>query len=359
MTGSTRGSAPVRIAVAGAGLIGARHVRLALAEPDCELVSVADPSPAGETVAREAGVAWHRDHLEMLEDVRPDAVIVATPNDLHAAVAIDCARRGVHVLVEKPVTDTVQAGRSLLAAAREERVRVLVGHHRRYDPAVEHARTLLEAGAIGRLLAVQCLWSARKDDPYFAVAWRARRPGGGPVLINLIHDVDLIRHLCGDVERVHAEVGHAARGHEVEDTAVVTLRLASGALGTITASDAAPSPWGWEQATGENPGIPQTGRNPYRLLGTEGSLGFPRLDLWRHDDRRAGGWNDALTLETTEVGARASLARQLAHFCRVARGEEAPRISGADGLRTLAATEAILASARAGEPVAPEHVEAG
>ena len=352
-------SAPVRIAVAGAGLIGARHVRLALAEAGCELVSVADPSPVGERVAGEAGVEWHRDHVEMLETLSPDGVIVATPNDSHGPVAIDCVRRGAHVLVEKPITDTVPAGRALLAAAQEARLAVLVGHHRRYDPAVEGARALLESGAIGRLLAVQCLWSARKDDPYFEVAWRARRPGGGPVLINLIHDVDLIRHLCGEVERVHAEVGHAARGLEVEDTAVVTLRLANGVLGTITASDAAPSPWGWEQATGENPAIPMTGRNPYRLLGTEGSLGFPRLDLWRHDDRATGGWNDALTLETTEVGARASLARQLAHFCRVARGEEAPRVSGADGLRTLAATEAILASAHGDGPVAPVRVDAG
>ena len=115
------------------------------------------------------------------------------------------------------------------------------------------AREAMENGRIGQLAAVECTWAMRKHDAYFDVGWRRRRPGGGPVLINLIHDVDLLRHLCGDVSRVYAEGGSRLRGYQVEDTIAITLRFESGATGTILASDAAPSPWSWELGTGENP----------------------------------------------------------------------------------------------------------
>ncbi len=348
--------APARIAVIGAGLIGSRHVRLAAEEPDCDLVAIADPAPDVEAMATEAGVPLYRDYVEMLRRERPDGAIVAVPNSLHTEVGQVCVACGVHVLIEKPLADTVASGRALLRAADDAGIRVAVGHHRRFDPAVELARETLRAGRIGRLLAVQCLWSVRKHDVYFEAAWRRRRPGGGPVLINLIHDVDLLRHLCGGIVRVQAESGAEARGQEVEDTVGAVLRFESGVLGTITASDAAPSPWGWEQATGENPDVPRTGRNCYRFLGTRGALGFPRLELWRHDDLEGGSWLEPVALEPLETGERASLARQLAHFCRVVRGEEAPRVSGADGLATLAATTAILTAVRTEGPITPEVV---
>lgn len=345
-----------RIAVIGAGLIGSRHVRLALEEPACSLAAIADPAPDAESLAAEAGVPFYRDYVEMLRRERPDGAIVAVPNALHTEVGQVCVACGVHVLIEKPLADTVASGRALLRAASDAGVRVAVGHHRRFDPAVEAARETLNAGRVGRILAVQCMWSLRKHDAYYDVAWRGRRHGGGPVLINLIHDVDLLRHLCGNIVRVQAEASTLGRDHDVQDTVGVVLRFESGALGTITASDAAPSPWGWEQATGENPDVPSSGRNCYRFLGTHGSLGFPRLELWRHEDRDGGSWLEPLSVEPVEAGERASLARQLAHFCRVVREDELPRVSGADGLATLAATTAILTAVRTESPVTPEVI---
>ena len=183
-----------------------------------------------------------------------------------------------------------------------------------------------------------------------AVAVRA----GGPVLINLIHDVDLLRHLCGDVARVYAEGGSRLRGHEVEDTVAITLRFTSGAIGTILASDAAPSPWGWELGTGENPLIPPTGRNCYRFLGTEGALALPRLELWRPDADGPAHWYEAIRPRTLPAGPRAALKRQLRHFCGVVRGEHEPRVSGEDGLGTLRTALAILEAMDREAPVAVE-----
>jgi predicted dehydrogenase len=340
------------LAVIGAGAIGARHVRLAAAEPACRLVAVADPAAATTALAAEVGAAYYADFAEMLDRARPDGAIVAVPTALHAPVGIACAERGVHMLMEKPVAESVAAGRRLVAATRAG-VRLAVGHHRRFDPAVEAAREIVGSGAIGRLLAVQATWSLRKPDAYYEAAWR-RQPGGGPVLINLIHDIDMLRHVCGEIETVYAETATGARGFEVEDTVAILLRFRNGALGTVTASDAAPSPWGWESATGENPVIPETGENCYRFLGSEGAFEFPRIELWRHEGPGPGSWDRPLARLPRPLPERASLARQLAHFCRVVRGQAAPRVDGADALATLAATVAILDSARRGQPVEPE-----
>lgn len=351
---------PVRLALFGAGGIGVRHLALAEEEPECAIVAVADPLDAAAAAAGRHGARFYRDCRELLARERLDGAIVATPNDSHAEVGIACVERGLPVLVEKPITDTVASGRALLTAAAEHGVPLAVGHHRRFDPAVGIARDAIRGGRIGRLAAVQCLWAARKHDAYYDVEWRRVRPGGGPALINLIHDVDLLRCLCGDIVRVYTEGGSELRGHEVEDTVAVTLRFASGVVGTIVASDATPSPWSWESGTGENPLVPPAGRNCYRFLGTEGSLALPRLELWRHDDGVPASWHEPIRARTLAAGPRAALKNQLRHFCRVVRGEHAPRVSGEDGLRTLATTLAIIESTARGAPVAvDEHALEG
>jgi predicted dehydrogenase len=345
--------APLRLAVIGAGGIGARHVELVSAEASCRLVALADPASASVDLARKAGVAHYADYEELLERERPEAAIVAVPTALHTPVGVACAQRGVHVLMEKPIAESVAAGRELLAAVERADVRLVVGHLRRFDPAVEAAREIIDSGEIGRLVAVAATWCLRKPEAYYEAAWR-REPGGGPVMINLIHDIDSLRAICGEIDKIYAETSSAVRGFPVEDTAAIILRFANGALGTVTVSDSAPSPWGWEQATGENPIIPASQENCYRFMGTEGALDFPSLTLWHHEGSEPGDWTRPIVSASRSLGERASLVKQLRHFCRVARGEEAPRISGADGLATLAATLAVLESARLGAPVVPE-----
>ena len=106
-------SAKMRIAVAGAGLIGRRHVELIEASPDCVLAGIADPSPAAKEFAQARNTPWHADHRALLEQENPDGLIIASPNALHFQMALDCAQAGVPALIEKPVTDTV-AGAHLL-----------------------------------------------------------------------------------------------------------------------------------------------------------------------------------------------------------------------------------------------------
>ena len=100
-------SGMLRIGVAGAGLIGRKHIELIAASPDCVLAGIADPSPEAKELAESHGIPWYGDHRALLERETPDGMIVASPNALHLPMALDCVARGVPVLIEKPVTDTV------------------------------------------------------------------------------------------------------------------------------------------------------------------------------------------------------------------------------------------------------------
>ncbi len=342
--------APLRIAVIGAGLIGARHARTALAEPGCRLVALADPDAAAAALAGDLGTAYYADFEAMIEKERPDGVVIAAPTNLHAPIGIACAARGIHLLVEKPIAADVASGAELVAAAERNGVRLMVGHHRRFNPAVETAREIVQGGALGRLTAVSAIWATLKPASYFDIDWR-RQPGGGPILINLIHDIDNLCHICGEIESVYAEAGHAARGFGVEDSAALTLRFAGGALGTVLVTDATPAPWNWEAGSGDNPDMPYVGENCYHFLGTEASLGFPRLELWRYGAGRPAGWQYELEKEPLPVARGETITAQMAHFCQVIRGVAEPRVPGADALATLAVTLAVAESAERGQPI--------
>src|SRR5690606_33612082 len=186
----------------------------------------------------------------------------------------------------------------LVEAQAASGVPVLVGHHRRHNPIVQRARALVQEGRLGRLVAVHAQATFLKPDAYFDVAWR-REPGGGPVLINLIHDIDLLRFLAGEVEDVISATSSAVRGFAVEDTAAAVLRFAGGALGTVLASDAAVSPWCWDFCAGEQPQYPRQAVQSHYLSGTEGSLSLPDLALWRYAGERS--WHAEMTREQTVV----------------------------------------------------------
>ena len=338
----------VRIAVIGAGAFGQRHIAYLKREPSCEIAAIADPGAAAVEHAEAEGFRHFADYRAMLDEVKPEGAIIASPNSLHVPMGLACVERGVHMLVEKPLADTVAAARELSEAAERAGVALLVGHHRRHNPMLEKARELVQGGAIGKLTAVAALWLIRKPDDYFNVAWR-REHGGGPILINLIHDIDDLRFVCGEIASVQAMVSNVVRGFPVEDTAAITLRFVGGALGTVTLSDAVPAPWSWELASGESPLYPQRPENCYLFAGTAGSLTVPKLELWRY--RGEQSWTAPLEKEEIEVAAEDPLTRQLRHFARVIRGEESPRVTGADATRTVAATLAVSESAASGHAV--------
>jgi len=137
---------------------------------------------------------------------------------------------------------------------------------------IEKAKQIIKSGRLGQVLTLHGQFWLMKPDDYFDIAWR-REKGAGPVFLNLIHDVDLFRHLCGEVVCVQGQESNVVRGNAVEETAVILLRFASGALGTVNGSDSVVAPWSWELTAGENPAYPQ--QNPVLLS--------DRRHAWRAD----------------------------------------------------------------------------
>lgn len=341
---------PVRLAVVGAGPIGRRHLDAIAAAPACQAVAVVDPAPEGMQAAAAHGLPHYPDLAAMLDAVVPDGVIVATPNALHVPLARACVERGIPTLVEKPIADNLEAALSLAEASEAAGVPVLVGHHRRHNPIVQKARDVVRSGALGSLVAISAVWLARKPDDYFEVAWR-REAGGGPVLINLIHDIDSLRFIVGEIAAVQSMTSSARRGFAVEDTAALLLRFRGGALATVMLSDGAASPWAWELTAGERTSydFPHTGQDCYLLAGTDASLAVPSLRLWQPDG--PPHWQSPPRQETIAVQAADPIDAQTAHFAAVIRGRAEPLITARDAARTLEATLAVTRSAATGREV--------
>ena len=337
---------PVRIAVMGAGLIGRRHMEHILAEPKAALHSIIDPEPNSRAFAQNRGVRWHPDLDAALRDGKPDGLIIATPNAMHVEHGLAAIEAGLPVLVEKPLATDLIGAEQLVFAATKAGIPLAVGHHRRHNPLILKAKKLIEEGRLGRIISVHGFFWLIKPDDYYEMAWR-REAGAGPILINLIHDIDLLRFLCGEIVDARAMRSSIVRNFPVEETAAVLLRFANGALGTFNVSDTIVAPWSWEHTSGENAAYPRTDESCYLIGGTEGSLTIPRLELWRNGHAR--GWHEPFSTERHIAAVRDPLRLQIEHFCRVIRDCEAPLVSGQEGLASLRVIEMIRRAAIADE----------
>ena len=341
-----------RIAVAGAGLIGVEHMARVQASPTCTLCAVVDPAPAAVVVAERAGVPLFPTLDALFAATQVDGVVVASPNRFHVEQALRCVDKGVGVLLEKPVADTVAAAERLAAAVDAKAARVIVGHHRAHSPIMARAKAVIDEGRLGRIVAVMGSAVFFKPDHYFEDGpWR-REPGGGPILINMIHEVHNLRMLCGEIVAVQAIASSAVRGFAVEDTVAINLRFASGALGTFMLSDTAACPRSWEQTSGENDAYPSYGdEDCYVIAGTLGSLSVPTMRIKTYAKAADASWWKPFATDVAEVLREDPLTLQMEHFGAVIRGEARPLVTVRDGLANLRITEAIAEAVRSGGTV--------
>lgn len=346
---ATKKNQTVRLAVAGLGLVGRRHVDAIEHVPGVEIVAAVDPSPEGQAFATEKGIPVFSRQLDMIVAHQPDGVILATPTRLHVEQALECVAAKIPALVEKPLADNVADAIKLVTMAEQAGVQLLVGHHRRHNPLIRKAKSMVDEGKIGQVRAVHGTCWFYKPDAYFDEApWR-KLDGAGPISVNLVHDIDLIRHLCGEVVSVQAQACRSLRGFENEDVAAAVLRFENNAIGTISVSDSIVSPWSWEMTSREYPIYPATSQSSYIIGGSHGSLSVPDLTLWTHEEVR--DWWTPISATSAPRGSSDPLVNQIKHFQAVIRGEEDPLVSGREGLRTLEVVEAIQRASRTGETV--------
>jgi predicted dehydrogenase len=181
----------IRMALIGAGAIGRADINGTAEAPGVVISAIADLSPLAKTLADELAIAWHRGCHSLLASARPDGAVVATPDALHVPIVLDLVAARIPVLVEKPIADTVEQAQRLSDAADKAGVPLLVSHPRRHNPIIRRAHELVGNGSLGRVVAASSLAKFLKPDACFEVAWR-RSPDGGRVLINLIHEIDLL-----------------------------------------------------------------------------------------------------------------------------------------------------------------------
>jgi UDP-N-acetyl-2-amino-2-deoxyglucuronate dehydrogenase len=231
-----------RAAVIGCGDVSVVHFDALESLLGVLLVGVCDTDPkrlATAVTTRE--VPGYGDHLTLLEEVRPDVVHICTPHNQHAAVAADCLERGVHVILEKPLAHTLDEGRRLVEVAERGSAKIAVCLQNRYNAGAQAMRRLLSSGELGKVLgcAATVLWH-RSADYYLSRPWRGtwHGSGGGLLMNQAIHTVDLLQWLVGEVTAASGQVATRVLGDviEVEDTAEFVLEYRCGARSVFYAT---------------------------------------------------------------------------------------------------------------------------
>lgn len=332
----------LRIAVIGTGLIGRKHIEIIQQSDQFELSGIANPSSDSSDLVTHHHVKHFTSHRLMLDQLEINCAVIATSNETHEEIAADCLGSGITCLLEKPATHTLAAGLRLDALSSNPTApKILVGHHRRHSPVLRTVKEMIQKQRFGEMVAFSGIWSAYKPDPYFNVPWRIG-PFGGPIFINLIHEIDSIHALLGPIRSVAAIGGKKYRHHPTKETSAVIFEMASGVVGTVVLSDSAASPWSWERSTGENSKLfPPIDENSYRLLFEKGSLEFPRLKEWHQnppDWQSQFMTSDTLQNLSREVDV---FSAQLDHFAQVVRGNEQPLVSLRDGVKALQIAEIV------------------
>jgi len=311
----------LKVAVIGVGSIGSNHARVYREMSDVELVGIADQNT--QTAARigaRFSVPYYTDFEELVDKGKPDLVSVAVPTSLHYEVGSELIERGLHVLIEKPITSTVEQGERLIELAERKGVKLAVGHIERFNPAVMELRRRLKEGIAGRIYKIH----TERLSPY-----PSRIQDAGVVIDLASHDIDLMRYLMNEeITRVYGETLQTINSDR-EDMFNGLARFRSGAVGVLDVN--------WITPT------------KIRRLTVTGARGMFRCDLlsqelFFYENENAPSQWDTLSIlrgvsEGNVIGIRIQrhepLAAELADFVAAVRDDRPPTVTGDDGLETL------------------------
>jgi len=328
----------MKILIAGLGSIGRRHLRnlLVLGESDILLYRTRQSTiPDSEL----AGFPTLTD-LETALALQPEAVIVSNPTALHLDVAIPAARAGCHLFLEKPISHTQERIDELKEAVLHGGGKVLVGFQFRFHPGLQHVQRLLNDAAIGRLLSMRAHWGEYLPGwhPWedYRQGYSARRDLGGGVILTLSHPLDYLRWLAGEVFALWAFTAQLGDlDLQVEDTAEVGLRFASGALGSLHLdyNQRPPSHW-------------------IEMIGTQGTIHWDNVDGAARLYRAEGGqWQAYPTPDGFERNHL--FLAQMHHFLDLVRGQVEPLCTLDDGIKALKLALAVHTSQAQGKIIYP------
>lgn len=319
----------VRFALVGCGRISSNHIdAIATHGERAELVDVCDIVPeAARAAAERSGARPHRSLKEMLATTSADAVILTTPSGLHSMQAVSVAGSGRHVVTEKPMATSWRDGLKMVRACDEANVRLFVVKQNRKNATLQLLKRAIEAGRFGRIYMVNInvFWT-RPQEYYDAAKWRGTwEMDGGALMNQASHYVDLLDWLIGPVESLHAYTATLARRIEAEDTAVVSLKWRSGALGSVNVTMLT-----W----------PKNLEGSITILGERGTvrIGGVAVNEIQHWDFAEPHEDDARIAEASYATASVYGFGHPLYYdnvINVLRGEAEPETDGREGLRSL------------------------
>ena len=342
----------VGFAIVGTGMISRFHARALADVRGAKLVACCDSrAEAAERFAEEEGCTGYTDLKKMLADERVDAVSICTPSGAHLDPAVAAAKAGKHVIIEKPLEVTTRRCDRIIAACEENGVKLSTVFQSRFSDSSVTLKKAVEAGRFGRMtLGDAYVKWYRSQEYYDSGAWRGtwKLDGGGALMNQAIHAVDLLVWLMGPVAEVRAQMATVAHERiEVEDIATATLRFASGALGVIEAS------------TAIYPGYLKR----IELHGTEGSAALEEADIVRWDFAKSGRGDAAVlkAMEASKSGGGGAAdpsaidysghAKQFRDFVSAIKNDRPAAIDGHEGRRSVEVITAIYKSAQTGRAV--------
>jgi len=340
----------MHIGILGGGNISDTHARAAAAIPGVTVAACygSNKERTSQLAARHNAAVY--DDLERFLSHKPmDIVAIGSPSGRHAEQGIAAARHGLHVLSEKPLDITTKRADELIDACKAAGVKLGVFFQDRLRPAMAELKRLVDDGALGKpvMIAGRVRWY-RPPDYYSSSKWRGTwaLDGGGALMNQAIHTVDLVQWLFGPVSRVSATVATRLHDIEVEDTAAAVLDFTSGAIGVI------------EATTSLFPGYPRR----LEVTGSEGTVIVEGDTIVQRDLRGStepGGGGPAVRLENVAspvVSDASAHQRVLEDFIAAIRDDRTPATDGREGRRSVELIETIYAAARKGRALAPGDV---
>lgn len=349
-----------RTAVVGCGKVARLHAAALRSLAESELVGVCSrPSPRLNGLAAECGVPAFHDIEEMIDRTRTEALFVCTPHPQHAAPTIAAARRGVHVLVEKPLATTLADCDAMIMAARAGGATLGCVSQRRFYPPCQRIRAALEAGNLERpVLGTATMLSWRDEAYYRSDPWRGTWSGeGGGILVNQApHQLDLLLWYLGEIAEVSgywANLNHPTI--EVDDTAVAVVRFRNGALGNIVVSNSQQPPLharvSVHGSNGASVGV-QTDGGAMFIAGVTETIEPPFNDVWTLPGADVQRWReeDAALFRSVDP-MRHFHQLQIADFLQAIAGGRPPSVTAEDGRRVVELFTAIYRSSGDGGAV--------
>lgn len=336
----------LRVAVVGAGFAGSDHAAAYSAQADAELVGIVDPTPgrAAELAGRSGGRPFV-DLDALFGEAPPDAASVCVPTGLHRTVVERLAQAGVHVLLEKPMAQTVADCDAIAATAERAGIVLMLGLTHRFHAELIEARRLIDAGAIGTPMLAQDAFSFGEPGPWPAWYYQHALSGGGELMHDGVHLVDRMEWLIGSpIVEVYGRTTTYARSIDgVEDGGVAVLMFANGAIGSLFVNQAT------HPLRSDAASVPMPGRLELEIHGAKGSI---RYRTWHELIVDLAG-------EPTRVVTRTDsdeMRREIRAFLDAIRSGTEPAVGAREGRRGIAIVGAIYESERRHHPVVVDEL---